>query len=194
MPSSSRTSPAPETGRPMRADARRNYERLLATARETLLEQDGQASLEEIARRAGVGIGTLYRLFPTRLDLLEAVYGADVDVLAEGSQRLIESESPWDGLEDWLRLFVAYAATKQVLVHELVEAIGRDSELLTHSRQVITSSVETMLTRAQEAGVVRPDIEPADVIRLVGGCTMMGGLEPDQRERILRVVLDGLRL
>lgn len=195
VPSSSRTSAVQDAAeRPMRADARRNYERLLATARATLLEQEGEASLEEIARRAGVGIGTLYRHFPTRLDLLEAVYRADVDALGERTETLKESESAWDGLEEWLRLFVDYAATKRVLFQELVDAVGRDSEMLTHSRQVITSSVETMLTRAQEAGAVRPDIEPSDVIRLVGGCTMMGGLDPDQRERMLRVVLDGIRL
>lgn len=182
-------------GRPMRADARRNYERLLDAARSALREQGSEASLEEIARRAGVGIGTLYRHFPTRLDLLEAVYRADVDGLEESTRTLLaEERSAWAALERGVRLFIDYAATKRALFQELVDAVGRDSQLITHSRQVISASIETLLARAQDEGTAREDVEPADLIRLVGGCTMMGVLEGDQRERMLRIVLDGIRV
>jgi AcrR family transcriptional regulator len=190
---SSPTAAVPEAKRPQRADARRNYDRLVAAARTELREHESGASLEEIARRARVGIGTLYRHFPTRLDLLEAVYREDVEALAAQAETLRDTASPWDGLERWLSSFIDYAATKRALLQELVEAVGRDSELLTHSRQVITESVTTMLTRAQEAGVARSDVQPTDLMRLIGGCTMMGVLETEQRERLLRIVLDGIR-
>jgi len=186
-----------ETGaapaRPLRADARRNYERLIAEARSALTESGGDVSLEEIARRAGVGIGTLYRHFPTRLDLLEAVYRDDVETLARSSETLVESAPPWDALDTWLHLFIAYAATKKVLFRELLDAVGKDSELLTHSRQVINECTAAVLTRAQQAGVARADVQPTDLLRLVGGCTMMPHLEADQQERMLQIVLDGIR-
>jgi AcrR family transcriptional regulator len=177
----------------MRADAKRNRARLVEAARATVLELGADTSLEEIARRAGLGIGTLYRHFPSRLDLLEAVYREDVDALRTRAADLIESRSEWDALEEWLSIFVGYAATKRVLFHELVDALGRDSELLTHSREVITSASTTLVGRAQAAGVVRASVEASDVLRLVGGCTMMPGFDMAQRERMLRIVLDGIR-
>lgn len=181
------------TGRPMRADARRNYDLLVEAARSLLLESDGNAPLEDIARRAGVGIGTLYRHFPRRLDLLEAVYREDVDALAHSARSLIEQYSAWDALDRWLHLFVAYAATKRVLLHELVEAVGKESELLTHSRAVIMESMADVLRSAQEAGVARMDVQPDDLLRIAGGCTMMPHVEPGQQERMVQIVLDGVR-
>src|SRR3954447_17497648 len=104
--------------KPMRADARRNYEKLLAAAREAFTQQGSSASLEDIARRAGVGIGTLYRHFPTRQALLEAVYLDEVDAVCQSAAALAEQE-PWDALAAWLRRFVAYVATKKALADEL---------------------------------------------------------------------------
>lgn len=186
-------SPASATERPMRADARRNYAALVDAARAALAEHGAEAPLEEIARRAGVGIGTLYRHFPHRLDLFEAVYREDVDELAYAADTLSGSSSAWDALEQWLAVFVDYAANKRVMFQELIDAIGKDSELLTYSRQVIDTSMTKVLTQAQEAGVARTDVQPSDLLRLVGGCSMMPNLEPDQQERMLRIVLDGLR-
>lgn len=187
-------SPASVAERPMRADARRNYMALIGAARAALAEHGTEASLEDVARRAGVGIGTLYRHFPSRLDLLEAVYRDDVEGLERSAETLSESLSEWNALEEWLALFIDYAATKRVLFRELFDEIGKDSELLTHSREVIDVSARKVLTQAQEAGVARADVEPADLLRLVGGCAMMPHLERDQQERMLRVVLDGLRV
>jgi AcrR family transcriptional regulator len=186
------TSPA-AAGPSMRADAMRNRTRLIEAARAALTEHGADTSLDEIARRAGVGIGTLYRHFPTRLDLLEAVYREDVDVLEQSAETLIDTRTEWEALEEWLSRFISYAATKRVLFHELVDALGRDSDLLSHSREVINSASKALLTRAQDAGVARKDIEPSDLLRLVGGCTMMPGLEPAQQERMLKIVLDGVR-
>src|ERR671921_257441 len=104
--------------RPKRADALRNYEKLVAAAREAFTEADRSASLEDIARRAGVGIGTLYRNFPTRADLVEAVYVDEVQGLCRGAQEVCEEE-PWEALTSWLHRFVGYVATKQALAEEL---------------------------------------------------------------------------
>ncbi|GAB3071628.1 TetR/AcrR family transcriptional regulator [Pedococcus soli] len=190
--------PTPAAGqlaaeRPMRADAQRNLERLLLAAREVLRESGADASLEEIARRAGVGIGTLYRRFPTRLSLLEAVYREDVDALGDRAELLIEGEEPWPALEKWVWALLDYVATKRALFQELVDAVGRDSELLTHSRQAVNDAAGAVLRNAQDAGVARTDVEPSDLLRLVGGCTMMGELDPAQQERVVSIVLGGIR-
>jgi AcrR family transcriptional regulator len=177
----------------MRADAQRNYERLVLAAREVLRESGTESSLEEIARRAGVGIGTLYRRFPTRLSLLEAVYREDVDALGERTARLVEEKPPWEALEAWVWVLLDYAATKRALFQELVDAVGRDSELLTHSREAVNGAAAVVLRNAQEAGVARAEVEPSDLLRLVGGCTMMGELEPAQQRRVVAIVLGGIR-
>jgi AcrR family transcriptional regulator len=179
--------------RPMRADARRNYDLLVHAARDAFRDTEADTSLEQIARRAGVGIGTLYRHFPTRLALLEAVYRDEVDDLGDRSQQLAATSEPFEALVRWLEMFLSYAATKRALFHELIEAAGRDSELLTHSRQVIDSSGGAVLARAQEAGEARADVTVSDLTRLVGGCTMMPGSTPQQQQRMLDVIVDGLR-
>lgn len=179
----------------LRADAARNRARLVEAARELFLAApaDAEVSLEQVARHAGVGIGTLYRHFPTRLDLLEAVYREEVDGLEQTAERLSGEHPPYVALERWLEVFVDYAATKKHIFHELVEATGRDSDLMTHSRAVMTRTADAMVGRAQESGDVRPDVTPADVIRLVGGCTMMPNFDREQTRRILKVVMAGLR-
>src|SRR4051794_28137129 len=169
--------------RPMRADARRNYDQIVTAARQALLEHGAAASLEDIARRAGVGIGTLYRRFPTRLALLEAVYREEVDALRVVTDELVERETPWAALEGWVEAFITYAASKRALFTELVEATGRDSELLTHSRSVIRGTAARVVENAQASGDVRADVDPADVVRLVGGCSMMGELDEAQQRR-----------
>lgn len=180
--------------RPLRADARRNYERIVVAARETLLEQGAEASLEEIARRAGVGIGTLYRRFPTRLALLEAVYREDVDRLREATDVLLETGPPWTAVEGWVDGFLDYASTKRALFAELVDAVGRDSELLTYSRSVINRTADQVLDNGKRAGVVRPGVEAADLLRLIGGCSMMGPLDEEQSRRLAEIVLAGIRV
>ncbi len=179
--------------RPLRADARRNYDQIVAAAREALLEHGPAASLEDIARRAGVGIGTLYRRFPNRLALLEAVYREDVDALRVQTDELVEQRTPWAALEGWVEAFLAYAATKRALFTELVEASGRDSELLTHSRAIIRGTAERVVANAKDSGDVRPDVDSADVVRLVGGCSMMGELDEVQQRRVVTIVLAGIR-
>jgi len=178
--------------RPKRADARRNYDKLVNAAREAFAEQGTSATLEEVARRAGVGIGTLYRHFPTRQDLLEAVYLEGV----EGICRAVESYEdlpPWEALSGWLHEFVGFAATKRALAEDLLAYIDRDSEVFTACGGAIYGAGEPLLKRAQEAGVVRPDADITDVTKMVSGIAAIRTADAEQIDRILGVALDGLR-
>jgi AcrR family transcriptional regulator len=187
----------PDAPRPKRADARRNYDRLLSAALAAFAEHGADdASLEEIARRAGVGIGTLYRHFPTRQALLEAVYRDQVEALRAKADELRESDSPDDALANWLRALVAFSSTKQSLTTALLETLGKDSELLSACSMVICGAADTLLARAQQAGVVRADADPKDLIRLVHAvniATQRGPTDPGQTDRLLGLILDGLR-
>jgi AcrR family transcriptional regulator len=183
--------------RPLRADARRNYERLLTAAAEAFAEHGADdASLEEIARRAGVGIGTLYRHFPTRQALLEAVYRDQVEAVRARAEELLASETPGEALADWLRVLVAFSSTKRSLTSALLESFGKDSELLSSCSATICGAADTLLARAQEAGVVREDADARDLIRLVHAvniATQHAPADPGQSDRLLGLILDGLR-
>jgi AcrR family transcriptional regulator len=179
--------------RPKRADARRNYDKLVAAAREAFGEHGSAASLEDIARRAGVGIGTLYRHFPTRQALLEAVYVEEVEAMANSASEFAEVE-PWDALVGWLRRFVRYAATKKVVMEELLTYTDAESEVLAGCRSAISDAGEPLLRRAQEAGVARPDVAFLDVARMIGGIAVIKNADPDQIERIFDIAVDGLRV
>ena len=177
--------------RPKRADARRNYDQLIAAAREAFTERDRSASLEDIARRAGVGIGTLYRHFPTRGDLIEAVYVEEVEALSRSADDLRSAE-PWDALVGWLRRFVAYMTTKQALAEELFAA-DRGAEVFKSCRGAVYRAGETLLERAQDAGAVRLDISIDEVVQMVGGIAKIQAADAAGIDRILSVALDGLR-
>jgi AcrR family transcriptional regulator len=181
----------PSLARPKRADAQRNYNKLLAAARQAFTEADTDASLEEIARRAGVGIGTLYRHFPTRQNLIEAVYVDEVEALSRSARDVAELP-PWEALAAWLRRFVQYVATKQALINELF-AEGGNTDVFASCRSALYGAGEPLLERAREAGVVRNDIGIIDILHLVTGIAKMPSPDPAQSERILEVALDGLR-
>jgi AcrR family transcriptional regulator len=182
----------PLLARPKRADARRNYEKVLAAAREAFAEGGESTALEEIARRAGVGIGTLYRHFPTRQALLEALYVDEVEEVCRTAAEL-DGEDPWEALSGWFERFIGYMATKQALAAELLNYVDRSAEVFKTSRAALFSAGEPLLTRAQEAGAVRPDVDIAEVIQLVMGIAKIPTEDPRQTEHILRVALDGLR-
>jgi AcrR family transcriptional regulator len=176
----------------MRADARRNYEKLLAAGRDEFTARGSAASLEEVARRAGLGVGTLYRHFPTRQDLLEAVYVDEVQQLCRSAQDFADVD-PWTALAGWLHRFIGYISTKRALVEEMVSSMSKDAPVFRTCHEAIYTAGEPLLERAKQAGVVRDDIQFQDVISLVGGVTMMRNTTPEQMERILAVALDGLR-
>jgi AcrR family transcriptional regulator len=178
--------------RPKRADARRNYEKLLTAAREAFAEGGEATSLESIAERAGVGIGTLYRNFPNRQALVEALYVDEVEEVCRTAAEL-ESADPWEALNSWLQRVVSYVATKQALIAELVNYLDTDAELFQACRTYLYSAGGPLLLRAQEAGVVRPDVAIGEVIQLVVGIAKVPSADPAQTEHVLRVALDGLR-
>jgi len=179
-------------GRAMRADAKRNYDKVVAAAKETFAETGASASLEAIARRAGVGIGTLYRHFPTRQALLEAVYVGEVQQLCSTAQELLALD-PWEGFEALSHRLLGYLATKKALAHELMNYVSRDCEVFQSCRADLFKTGEPVLHRAQEAGVVRKDTNFAEVIQLIGGIAKIEETAPGQREHILDIALDGLR-
>jgi AcrR family transcriptional regulator len=178
--------------RPKRADARRNYDKVVAAARDAFAERGAETSLEEIARRAGVGIGTLYRNFPNRQSLLEAVYVDEVESLCRSSAEF-ESLPPWEAFAAWSRRLAGYLATKQALAGELLEYLDRDAPLFKACRGSLMTAGQPLLDRAQEAQVVRADTTLSDVIQMIGGIAKIPGAEPEQVERLLTVLLDGLR-
>ena len=178
--------------RPKRADARRNYEKVLEAAQEAFAEGGTSTSLEEIARRAGVGIGTLYRNFPNRQALLEAVYVDEVANLCESAAEL-HALPPWDAFVAWVHRLVGYLATKQALAHEMLEYVDRDAPLFQTCRKSLFATAEPLLERAQQARAVRADTDVWEIIQIVGGIAKIPGAEPEQIEHLLQIALDGLR-
>ena len=177
--------------RPMRADARRNYEKLVAAARDVFTDHGASASLEAVAERAGVGIGTLYRHFPTRQALLEAVYSDEVDAMARAAHDLAD-RPPWDALAEWFHQYVGFAATKRALMEGLLEA-APDSDVLMACRTALAQAGTELIERGQKAGVVRRDVDFLDVGRMVSQIAVAPNTDPEQKERMLGIVLDGLR-
>src|SRR3954451_21847302 len=180
--------------RPKRADALRNYEKLVAAGREAFTEADRSASLEDVARRAGVGIGTLYRHFPTRTDLVQAIYVDEVEALSRSAGELAADVDPWEALTAWLGRFVGYVATKQALADELFAVTDPERQaIFAGSRSMLYDAGEPLLRRAQDAGVVRPDVTIEEVVRLVAGIAKIPADDPADIERVMAVALDGLR-
>jgi AcrR family transcriptional regulator len=178
--------------RPKRADARRNYEKVIAAAREAFAEGGEATSLEEIARRAGVGIGTLYRHFPNRQALVEALYVNEVDEVSRYADEL-SGLDPLEALNRWFEGLIGYLAAKRVLAAELTNHLDKDAPLFQACRTSLFAAGEPLLKRAQDAGSVRRDVEFSDVMHMVIGISKIPSAGPEQIEHILRIALDGLR-
>jgi AcrR family transcriptional regulator len=185
-----------ETVRRPRADAVRNRERVLEAAKAVFSAGGPDASLEAVARRAGVGIGTLYRHFPTREALFEAVYRREVQQLGELADALKSEAAPVDALRRWLRSNVEFIATKKGMSAALALAAHGSSELYAHTFDRLTKAVGALLDRAIAAGEIRSDISPEDLLRtLVGMCYMHD--QPGWQKNVVRLVdvfVDGLRV
>jgi AcrR family transcriptional regulator len=183
-----------ETVRRPRADAVRNRERVLEAAKAVFSAGGPEASLEAVAKRAGVGIGTLYRHFPTREALFEAVYRREVQQLTELAEQLKGEAEPVDALRRWLRSNVEFIATKKGMMAALALAVHGSSELYAHTFDRLTNAVGALLERAVAAGEIRADISPEDLLRaLVGMCYMHD--QPGWQTSVLRLVdvfVDGL--
>ncbi|RMI36649.1 TetR/AcrR family transcriptional regulator [Actinomadura harenae] len=180
----------------MRADARRNYERLLAEARTVVADQGTDASLEEIARRAGVGIGTLYRHFPTREALLEALLRDRFDGLRAHAEDLLTRDDPFEALLAWMRRLATGTVAYRGLAQAMMAALQDETSELYVSCHGMRAAGEALLVRAQEAGEVRPDVHPNDVLYLANMVATAAEQTPDDtglHDRLLTYTTDGLR-
>jgi AcrR family transcriptional regulator len=179
-----------------RADAVRNRERVLEAAKVVFNAGGPEASLEAVAKRAGVGIGTLYRHFPTREDLFEAVYRREVEQLSELAEQLKNAKDPVDALRRWLRSNVEFVATKKGMSAALALTFQSSSDLAAYSMDRLTKAIGSLLDRAVAAGEMRGDVSPHDLLRaLVGMCYMHD--QPGWQSSVLRmldVFVDGLRV
>jgi AcrR family transcriptional regulator len=178
-----------------RADGRRNRERLVETAKAAFAELGVDVSLDEIARHTGVGIGTLYRHFPTRDAILAAVYRREVEQLAGAAERLLGSLSPGAALHEWMRLFFDYIATKKVIASALSSIVGNTTELYVSSGAKITGAMSLLVERAVADGDIRPDADPTDLLRALVGFTYGNtgpGWEASAR-RLIDILMDGLQ-
>ncbi|SDS98010.1 TetR/AcrR family transcriptional regulator [Bradyrhizobium canariense] len=188
--------PSAEITRRPRADAVRNRERVLEAAKAVFSAGGPDASLEAVARRAGVGIGTLYRHFPTREALFEAVYRREVQQLSELADQLKSEATPVEALRRWLRSNVEFVATKKGMLAALALTVNSSSDLYAHTFERLTKAVGALLERAVAAGEIRSDISPEDLLRaLVGMCYMHD--QPGWQNSVLRLVdvfVDGLRV
>jgi AcrR family transcriptional regulator len=178
-----------------RADSARNRQLLIDAAKAAFTEIGLQVSLEEIARRAGVGIGTLYRHFPSRGSVVEAVYRREVEQLTEAVPQLLKTSQAGEALHKWMHLFVDYIATKRLIAPSLGAATGGTSALRANSAELITHAMTTLVKRAVESGDVRKDIAPSDLLRAMVGVSYGN---PDQAweasaRRLIDLLMDGLR-
>ncbi len=183
----------PRPAEQLRADARQNHARLITAATAAFAERGADAPLEDIARRAGVGIGTLYRHFPTRTDLQAAVFRSQVGAVCGEGDALLENAPPGKAFSAWMRSLAGYLVTKRGLSHALIEAVGIESELISSCWVAMRQTTERLLANAQQAGVIRPDVDATDVMRLVHGVTVSTEKAPERSDMLLSVMLDGLR-
>jgi AcrR family transcriptional regulator len=186
---------APVAGRKPRADAQRNRDSLLEAAKAAFAETGPEASLDEIARRAGVGIGTLYRHFPTRDAVVEAVYRREVQQLAGAAPRLVETMAPAEALRAWMRLFIDYIAAKKVIAPTLKSMVGGGSALYADSSTRINEAMALLVERARGSGDIRPDADSADLLRALIGFAYVNSA-PDweaSARRLIDLLIDGLR-
>jgi AcrR family transcriptional regulator len=179
-----------------RADARRNYERILEVAGTVVAEQGTQASLREVARRAGVGLGTLYRHFPTREALLEVLLRQRFDGLAEAARSLEDSQEPGAALERWLRQFLAGSTTYSGLAASMMATLEDQDSPLYVSCHAMRAAVARLLTRAQDAGHIRSDVDRTDLFALVSAIGWLSDQTPvmaDRADHLFGLIMDALR-
>ena len=186
---------APTTSRALRADAQRNRDKLVEVASAAFARDGIDTSLEEIARTAGVGIGTLYRHFPSRDALLEAVFRRNVDDIAAQADELLETLPADQALSEWMSRFVRYVATKKGLASHLKSVVSHDAEIFAYSHAKMDSVMKRLVEAGQREGTIRPDVDYLDVLKGLSGVCMMSDVPgwQDQACRISGLLMDGLR-
>lgn len=178
-----------------RTDAQRNRERILEVAKEAFTRSGADASLDDIAKEAGVGAGTLYRHFPTRHALLEAVYRIEVEKLAAAERKFAETMAPVDALRAWMLLFVDYIAAKHIIAPALNTLVGGPSKLYEGSRAQVQGAIDALVKRAIKSRDIRKDLEPFDLLRaLIGVSNVASGPDWQQSaKRLVDILITGSR-
>jgi AcrR family transcriptional regulator len=178
-----------------RVDAQRNRERLLEIAKEAFTRSGANVSLDEVAKQAGVGAGTLYRHFPTRDALLEAVYRTEVERLAAAERKFADTLTPIEALRAWMLLFVDYIAAKQIIAPALNTLVGGPSKLFEATGDQVKGAIRALVKRAIESGDIRPDLDPLDLLRaLIGVSNVASGPGWQQSaSRLVDILITGSR-
>jgi AcrR family transcriptional regulator len=178
-----------------RADAQRNRERILGIAKDAFTRSGVNISLDDVAKQAGIGAGTLYRHFPSREALLEAVYRTEVEKLAAAEREFAEAMPPIEALRAWMLLFVDYIATKQIIAPALNTLVGGSSKLFEASGSQIRGAIQALVQRAIESGDIRPDLDPLDLLRALIGVSNVSSV-PDWAQsarRLVQILIIGSR-
>jgi AcrR family transcriptional regulator len=170
-----------------RADAQRNRARILEVAKKAFTRSGANVSLDDVARQAGIGAGTLYRHFPTRDALLEAVYRTEVERLAAAERQFAETMPPIEALRAWMLLFIDYIATKQIIAAALNTLVGGPSKVFEASGDQIKGAIHALVERAIKSGDIRPDLDPLDLLRALIGVSNVASV-PDWRQSARRLV------
>jgi AcrR family transcriptional regulator len=170
-----------------RTDAQLNRERILEVAKEAFTRSGANTSLDDVAKEAGVGAGTLYRHFPTRDALIEAVYRTEVEKLAAAERKFAQAMPPIEALRAWMLLFVDYIAAKKIIAPALNTFVGGSSKLYEGSRAQIQGAIDALVERAIKSGDLRPDLDPFDLLRALIGVSNVGS-GPDWQQSAMRLV------
>jgi AcrR family transcriptional regulator len=178
-----------------RSDALRNRERILEVAKEAFSRSGANISLDDVAKHAGIGAGTLYRHFPSRDALLEAVYRAEVEKLAAAEREFAATMPPIEALRAWMFLFVDYIATKQIIAPALNTIVGGPSKVFEATGTLIKAAIQALVERAIESGDIRPDLDPLDLLRALVGVSNVASVPdwPQSAKRLVEILLLGSR-
>lgn len=179
--------PSKSALRKPRTDAQRNRERILEVAKEAFTHDGANASLDDIAKEAGIGPGTLYRHFPTRDELIEAVYRSEVEKLAAAARKFAEDMPPIEALRAWMLLFVDYVSAKHLIAPALNTVVGGPSKLYETSRSQIQGAIDALVGRAIKSGEIRKDLDPFDLLRALIGVSNVA-TSPDWQQSAKRLV------
>ena len=190
-----KTSRATKTARKTRADAQRNRERILEVAKLVFTRRGTEASMDEIAKRAKIGPGTLYRHFPTRDDLLAAVYISEVEKLAEAQRKFSAELSPAEALRAWMLVFIDYIAAKKIIAPALNAMAGGPSRVFQQTNRLMEEAANALASRAVASRDLRPDVDPMDMLRAIYGVSSAGSTDdwPAKARRFVDILIQGSR-
>jgi AcrR family transcriptional regulator len=190
-----KTSPIPKNARKPRSDAQRNRVRILEVAKQVFTRRGAEASMDEIAKRAKIGPGTLYRHFPTRDDLLAAVYISEVEKLAESQRKFSAELPPIEALRAWMSVFIDYIAAKKIIAPALNAMVGGPSQVYQESTRVMEEAANALGSEAVASGDLRPDVDPMDMLRAIYGVTSAGTKDDssEKARQFIDVLIQGSR-